>query len=440
LSQAAGGRYQKNCYVRRRMRRLLVAVGALVLVAGVGCGGKKKKKRPGGDDPNIVVGKGVGDFDLGMNVKGMSEYMRYRPLKKDKPVKDAGTPVVPVGELPKAAMARLGHGAALSDLVFAGSTLLSGGENGVLRFWSIDTKQHVRSVHAHKEALTWIVATPDCSEVYTAGSDATIAVWNVATGEKRVRYRTRSVSRIGNKAVGTAMSDKREVDSMAISPDGTQLILAAEDLRVVDRGTMSAVFKARIDSLYSGDVSAMSIDGKLVRMALNETIYNWDLATGEIASTIVAKGEVMDMSESDDRRYFAVVSGSWDGDLEVWFQETNAAVPWVETLGQLSDEYDTYNWDEIDAGPTPDAATQVALCEPTSVRFAPGGKLLAIGCSEGMVRLRNPDTGDLVAELTGHNMSPSILAFNKDGTLLASGDGEGVIIVWPIPPAAAPRQ
>lgn len=417
----------------------MVIVSAVALVVAAGCGSKKKKKRSGGDAPNIIVGEGVGTFDLGTNVAGMDEYMRYRVLKKNPTPKDAGEPVVPDGELPKQALARLGHGAAVSDVVFAGSTLVTGGENGVLRFWSIDTKKHVRSMHAHEDAITWIVATKDGSEVYTSGLDATISVWDVATRKRRVRYRSKSVSRIGGKSVGAAMSDKHPVDAMAISPDGTRLLLTAEDMRVVDRATMDAVLKARIDSMYAGDVAMFSSDGTLARMALNETIHSWDIATGKIASTIVAKSEINDMAESDDGRYLATASGMWDGELQLWFLETNAAVPWVEKIASIADDYDDdYNWDDIDAGPTPDARTQVGLCEAEAVEFAPGGKLLAIGCSGGTVRLRNPDTGDLVAELTGHNMSPVVLAFNGDGTLLASGDGEGVVIVWQV--AAAPRQ
>jgi len=69
----------------------------------------------------------------------------------------------------------------------------------------------------------------------------------------------------------------------------------------------------------------------------------------------------------------------------------------------------------------------------SSVSFTPDGTILASGCSDGIVRLWNVQTGDLVMKLEGHLKDVSNVEFSSDGTLLASGSSDGTIRLWGIP-------
>jgi WD40 repeat protein len=69
----------------------------------------------------------------------------------------------------------------------------------------------------------------------------------------------------------------------------------------------------------------------------------------------------------------------------------------------------------------------------SSVSFTPDGTILASGCSDGIVRLWNVQTGDLVMKLEGHLKGVSNVEFSSDGTLLASGSSDGTIRLWGIP-------
>ncbi|KAG2010503.1 vegetative incompatibility protein HET-E-1 [Coprinopsis cinerea AmutBmut pab1-1] len=65
------------------------------------------------------------------------------------------------------------------------------------------------------------------------------------------------------------------------------------------------------------------------------------------------------------------------------------------------------------------------------VAFSPDGKLLASGCRDRTIRLRNPQTGEALGEpLRGHSGRVNSVAFSPDGTLLASGSDDWTIRLW----------
>jgi WD40 repeat protein len=62
--------------------------------------------------------------------------------------------------------------------------------------------------------------------------------------------------------------------------------------------------------------------------------------------------------------------------------------------------------------------------------FSPSGTLLALGRSDGNVRLVDTTTGLPVAELKGHTASVTSLAFSEDGRWLTTASSDGTIRLW----------
>ena len=65
-----------------------------------------------------------------------------------------------------------------------------------------------------------------------------------------------------------------------------------------------------------------------------------------------------------------------------------------------------------------------------SIAFNPDGSLLASGSGDNVVRLWIPDAETLQATLHGHTASVLSVAFSSDGSLLASGSADGTVRLW----------
>ncbi|MBI3177436.1 MAG: WD40 repeat domain-containing protein, partial [Chloroflexi bacterium] len=65
------------------------------------------------------------------------------------------------------------------------------------------------------------------------------------------------------------------------------------------------------------------------------------------------------------------------------------------------------------------------------VAYSPDGKLLA-ACDRNQVKIYDPTSGDLIKTLSGHQDDVTAIAFNADGTRLASGGLDGSAVIWDI--------
>jgi WD40 repeat protein len=90
-------------------------------------------------------------------------------------------------------------------------------------------------------------------------------------------------------------------------------------------------------------------------------------------------------------------------------------------------------WDPITGAVSGAPITELAPGRsPWSVRFAPGGELLATGHMDGAVQLWETASRRSVAVLQGHRDIVETLAFSPDGRLLASVDRAGTVRLWDV--------
>jgi len=76
--------------------------------------------------------------------------------------------------------------------------------------------------------------------------------------------------------------------------------------------------------------------------------------------------------------------------------------------------------------------SSVKKLEVTSVAANSSGDLVAVGYSDGSIRLFSSDSGDEEVTFTGHRSAITCLAFDADGLRLASGSRDTVTIVWDV--------
>ncbi len=104
------------------------------------------------------------------------------------------------------------HDSYVTGLALAGPHLVSGGYDGRLIWWDVDSGQMIRTVPAHSRWIRRVAATPDGSVVASVADDMVCRLWNGKTGE------------LGHELRGHAELTPHHFSSMlfacAVSPDG----------------------------------------------------------------------------------------------------------------------------------------------------------------------------------------------------------------------------
>lgn len=70
--------------------------------------------------------------------------------------------------------------------------------------------------------------------------------------------------------------------------------------------------------------------------------------------------------------------------------------------------------------------------KPNIIAWTPDGTLLAVGMSDGKVRIIRASDGETLTELIGHTLQVTSVVFSPDGRFLASGSLDGTIRLWGI--------
>jgi WD40 repeat protein/serine/threonine protein kinase/tetratricopeptide (TPR) repeat protein len=198
--------------------------------------------------------------------------------------------------------------------------------------------------------------------------------------------------------------------TMAFSPDGRQLALAADDraVHVLDTqtGKERAAFRGDSESLQ---LVAYRPDGKLLASeGIDGIVQLWDPVSRKNVRTLRGGASLMALAFGADGRRLMTCS------------QLNRVASWDPDTGQ-------------------DPLTLQVKDLPHRVAVSPDGQRLACGTNGTAVTIWDPATGLRLQTLRGHTYKPWAVAFSPDGRLLATGAHDHTVILWD-PVTGQPRR
>jgi WD40 repeat protein/tRNA A-37 threonylcarbamoyl transferase component Bud32 len=347
--------------------------------------------------------------------------------------------------------------------------LAAGDATGAVRLRRLGSRDEAGvSLGMHDGAVWSVAVAPDGRRLASAAADATVKIWNTATGDCEATLRGHA---------GT-------VYSVAFAPDGGTLASASRDgsVRLWDTATWQerSALRGHAGTVYAARFSPDGV--RLATASLDRTAKLWDVATGEVVTTLEGHDQrVFSAAFSADGRQ--IVTASEDATARVWDIETaaelqrfvhpfrvNAAV-FIGATGRIAtvaaDDV-VRVWDQSrpgsprqlfgHSGPvwavaatadgsgfatgSADATVRTwngsgeppnVLRESDRVLTVAGsfdGRMLATGLADGSVVLRDAVSLEPRGRLAAASGRANAVAFLADGSMLAVAGDDGCVSLW----------
>ncbi len=372
-----------------------------------------------------------------------------------------------------------GHDRMIHRLAFSpdGQLLASCSLDQTIRLWDVNTSELLHTLGGHSERVTSVHFLPDGSRLVSSSLDGTIKVWNSAIpreptiirghkalwmvhaeyspdgrwlgittnvpGTKPLEYRTAILDPSTRQQVAVAPGHP-----FSFGPDGslvTKLPNLSSTLAVWRIDGTSAVEQARCKApipLSTGPEYAFSPDGAwLAARCQDRRVVLWSLrdpANARVAPSIGSGRPVFTDSQT-------LITGSdSNGRLECWEPNSLRRLRGIDvgrdvSIGALSADRRRI---ALIRGRTIDlwdlAAQRLLSTLPDIVRgnsppvaFAPDGKTLVAGDSDGNVNFCNIASGNLFTRIPAHTASCRAISFSPDGRCLVTAEVVDTIKFWP---------
>ncbi len=263
--------------------------------------------------------------------------------------------------------------------------LASAGSDNTVRLWDVASGQSLATLEGHSNYVREVAWSPDGRFLASAGDDWTVRVWDI-TGSQPPRI---------------LVCHTGAVWGIAWSPDGRRLASVGDDwaLRLWDATDCRciSVFPGHTDRVL---MVAWSPDGRyLASASWDQTVRLWPAAGGRRAILDKHTDKVLAVAWSPDCRRLA--SASTDKTVRIWD---------VERYSLL-------------------ATLRGHTNSVVKVAWSRDGRL-ASASHDGTIRIWDATKGRRLVTLTGHSGSVLSVAWSPDGRRIASSGNDGTVRLW----------
>jgi WD40 repeat protein len=278
-----------------------------------------------------------------------------------------------------------------------GRRLAAGYFDRLIDVWDTTTGKPLGRLEGHTGVLQGLAFSPDGGRLASNSQDRSVRIWDVSTGQEVLHLRGHT-----DWCQGLAFSADGRLLASA-SKDGTIRLWDATPLTGKE-GQEVLTFREHTHEVIS---VAISPDGKRIASAgIDPTVRVWDATTAQVTQNITEiTRAVFSVAFSTDGKLAAAGFGDAGHVVQVWDAET----------GQ-------------------NAVTFREPCPIISIGFSPDGSWLALGRSDGTVKLVNARTGRDGGVLGKHDRQVHNVRFRPDGRRVVSVGEEGIVKVWDVTP------
>jgi WD40 repeat protein len=319
--------------------------------------------------------------------------------------------------------------------------LASGGDDGIVKIWDVNTGNLLKSLNGHRDAVTSVSFSPKYNKVASGSMDKTIKIWDVYSGALLV----------------TMTEHKLGVTSVSFSKDGSEIASGSDDGTIkiwdVQTGKLLKTLIGHIDKVTSVDFSD---DGKfLASGSRDNTVRLWDLAFEKCKKVFLSHtAPVNTVLFSNDCSKIA--SGATDSTIKIW-DVKNTRLLW--TFNAHADKITTLAFSPNDRFLLSGGADNIvnlwdldsAVCcfnskwttsykkhiaPVTEVAFSPFSGEFASSGKDGAIIIWSLKTGKpRIVNQECHTAKIYSVAFKPDGSKLFTAGGDGSVKSWNAIPA-----
>ncbi len=285
----------------------------------------------------------------------------------------------------------IGHNGPVWTVAFSPDDryILTGGSDSTMRLWDVNTGQEIRRFIGHEGTVYSVVFSPDGLYALSGSIDKTIKLWDLYSGREIRNYE-------GHSSV---------VKSVVFSPDGNYIISGSWGAPVIqwsiESGNQIMTFTdSGVNSVAVSPDGHHLLSGSYSRERGNQTLKLWDITTGE---EIYSSSQILNIFSvvfSPDGES-VIIGGSSSHPLQIWDVNTCTIIQSFENDACVYD-----------------------------VAISRDGQFILSGDSDNLMKLWNISAGCEVRSFAGHTDFVTDVDISPDDKYGLSGSRDGTVNLW----------